>query len=442
MLRGSVAVFTVAVCGLAASPAPAGGDCARTATGFTPLIDLGTGTYQGFEGGLYPGGVNARPASHDLDADGVARMALLDPAGVPNAATGRIVLLSVGMSNTTIESQAFITLAQSDATRNAAVVLVDGAQGGWDAHKVADPTQNATYWSTVDSRLTAAGVTPAQVGTVWLKEAEAGPTQTFPADAQVLEGDLETIVRIIKSRSPNAKQVYASSRIYAGYATSTLNPEPYAYQSGFAVRGMIEAQLSGDATLNFDPTRGTVVAPWLAWGPYFWADGLTPRSDGLVWQCADLQSDGTHPSASGADKVAHMLVSFFQEDPVASRWYEDCDLADPAVFSAPPRVLDVRQGAGLAWQSLGPVAGSGTTYDVVAGSLSALRESASFAGAVCAAASAGEPPLPDPEGIPPVGEGIYYLVRGRNGCGIGTYGEPGALPAPRAALDAASPCPN
>src|SRR5206468_1021451 len=91
-------------------------------------------------------------------------------------------------------------------------------------------------------------------------------------------------------------------------------------------------------------SRGPVLTPWLAWGPYLWADGLTPRSDGLTWQCADLQSDGTHPSSSGASKVAQMLLSFFQTDPVASRWYEDCDTADPAVFSAPPRVLDVTVG--------------------------------------------------------------------------------------------------
>ena len=33
----------------------------QDSTGNTALIDLGTGTYQGFEGGLYPGGVNTPP---------------------------------------------------------------------------------------------------------------------------------------------------------------------------------------------------------------------------------------------------------------------------------------------------------------------------------------------------------------------------------------------
>jgi hypothetical protein len=426
----------------------AGGDCTRTSVGFIPLVDLGTGTYQGFEGGLYPGGAVERPPSHDVAADSFARVALLDASGVPDPLSGRIVLLTVGMSNTNLESQAFIPLADGDPARNQSVVIVNGAQGGWDASRVADPSQNATYWSTVDSRLAAAGVTPLQVEAVWLKEAEARPTQAFPQDAQILESDLETIVQIIKSRYPNTRQVYASSRIYAGYATTDLNPEPYAYESGFSVKGMVQDQLDGAPALNFVPDAGPVLAPWLSWGPYPWADGLVPRGDGLVWECADFQSDGTHPSPSGAAKVAQMLVGFFQNDPIASRWYRDCDPADPAVFSVPPRVLDVRVGPDpsggfdIGWQSLGPVAGSGTVYDVVAGSIGDLRQTGGFGAARCAAASITAGPISDPAPAPPPGEAVYYLLRGRNGCGIGTYGEPGALPGPRAALDASSPCSN
>lgn len=431
------------------SVALAGGDCTRTSTGRIPLSDLGTGTYQGVIGGLYPGGSNARPPGHDAGADTAARVALLDPGGVPDTALGRIVLLTIGMSNTNFESQAFLPLASADPQKNARVVVVNGAQGGWDAHKVADPAQNATFWSTVDARLSAAGVTGLQVQAVWLKEAEAGPTQAFPLDAQILQGDLEAIVRTIKTRYPNTRQVYNSSRIYAGYAVSTLNPEPYAYQSAFAVRGMIAGQLSGSPSLNFDPARGPVVAPWLAWGPYTWADGLTARSDGLTWACDELRDDGTHPSDSGAQKVAGMLLAFFRTDPIASRWYGDCDLNDPAVFAAPPDVVNVRasfdsitSGVVLEWESLDPVTGAGSSYDVVSGSLLALRQTGGFGDATCAAAAVPGVRIPDPTALPPPGDVSYYLVRGRNGCGIGTYGEPSALPGPRQALDQASPCPN
>src|SRR5206468_5219120 len=85
-------------CALTAWWPTAGSDCTRTSVGFIPLDDLGTGTYQGVEGGLYPGGGNLRPPSHDANADSFARVALLDAAGAPNAATGTIVILTVGMS--------------------------------------------------------------------------------------------------------------------------------------------------------------------------------------------------------------------------------------------------------------------------------------------------------------------------------------------------------
>jgi hypothetical protein len=140
--------------------------------------------------------------------------------------------------------------------------------------------------------------------------------------------------------------------------------------------------------------------------------------------------------------------SIFRTDPIASRWYEDCDTSDPTIFSAPPRVLDLGIGIDatggfqIDWQSLDPVAGEGTVYDVVAGDLQMLRLSRDFSSAVCAASSVADSPIPDPTPDPAVGEGTYFLVRGGNGCGAGTYGEPTAMRGPRDQLDLSSLCPN
>ena len=55
---------------------------------------------------------------------------------------------------------------------------------------------------------------------------------------------------------------------------------------------------------------------------YLWADGVTPRqSGGLAWKREDLGGDGTHPSQSGRDKVAKLLLSFFKNDPLARSWW-------------------------------------------------------------------------------------------------------------------------
>ena len=61
--------------------------------------------------------------------------------------------------------------------------------------------------------------------------------------------------------------------------------------------------------------------PWVAWGPYTWADGTTPRPDGLTWSCSDFAPDGTHPSAQGADKVGAALLRFFTTNKTARTWF-------------------------------------------------------------------------------------------------------------------------
>jgi len=284
--------------------------CDSTSKGFTPLTDLGTGTYLGEQGGLYPGGSNVPPAAH-LE-DGLACARGIEGGGGP------IVVISIGMSNTTQEFSRFVQLVAADSNWNPGALVVDCAQGGQTAPIAADP--NSAYWTTVMSRLQAAGADPAHVRVAWVKEAIAGPTLPFPQDAQQLQGYLRAIAQNLHDKFPNLTVAYFSSRIYAGYASTTLNPEPYAYQSGFAVKWLIEEQINGSAALNYDRRIGPIESPWLAWGPYLWADGLVPRSDGLTWQCSDFQTDGTHPSTTGRQKVAEMLLEFFHSEPTTVVW--------------------------------------------------------------------------------------------------------------------------
>jgi hypothetical protein len=275
-------------------------DCTRTSVGFSALPDLGTGTYRRYEGGLYPNGANTPPQAYL--AQGIEARDRVHPID------GRIVLLSIGMSNTTQEYSRFKLYADQDPSKSSAVTIVDGAQGGQDAERIRDPA--APFWQVVDQRLAAAGATPAQVQAVWLKEAIAGENRAFPADALRLEDDLLAIIDILRARFSNLELVYLSSRIYAGYATTTLNPEPYAYQSSFAVKWTIEDRIKAE------PNR-----PWLGWGPYLWTDGLRGRADGLVWRCSDVGADGTHPSSDGVHTVAKLLLRFFKGDVTTRAWF-------------------------------------------------------------------------------------------------------------------------
>src|SRR6185436_3578871 len=296
------------------------------------------GKYLGqFEGGLYEHGVNVPPADHE--AVGLGQAALvrpLDRDGNPSA-SGKIVMISVGMSNTTQEfcaagnpapctTWSFVGQANADpAVNRATLVLVNGARGGQAADSWESPTQPT--WDGVKTNLTEAGLTEAQVQVAWIKQANAGPRTSLPspnADAYRLVGQLANISRALKTRYPNIRLAYVSSRIYAGYASTTLNPEPYAYESAFAVKWLIAAQIEQERSGKIDALAGDLgaaAAPWLAWSAYLWADGLQPRSDGLTWSRPELEGDGTHPAQAAEQKVGSLLLAFFKSEPTAKSWF-------------------------------------------------------------------------------------------------------------------------
>lgn len=305
----SVAIAVLAILS-AAAPQASGAK-----TGFVPLCDMTEkDRYKEEDGGLYGGGKNEPPAAHAERAKAeAAKIRPLDAEGKP-ADSGKVVLLSIGMSNTTQEFSRFVQI--SGVRKGGAFAIVDGAQGGqaaiqWDAAE-------SRPWGEVENRLKAAGATAAQVQVVWIKQAliQQGQHGAFPAHAKKLQEELGKIVRLAKAKYPNLRLAYLSSRIYGGYAKSQLNPEPYAYEGAFSVRWLIQDQIKGAKELSGDQ------APVLLWGPYLWGDGVNARAcDGLVWNEADLGKDGTHPSDSGREKVAQMLLKFFKNEPTAKGWF-------------------------------------------------------------------------------------------------------------------------
>jgi hypothetical protein len=292
---------------------------ARQSTGMVPLTDLGKGTYKGEQGGLYPGGVNTPPSAHlQAGLRLAAEIVPLDHEG-HKSANGRIAMCSIGMSNTTQETRSFLKLAAVDQSLNPKLTVVDCAQGAQTAFKIQDP--NFPYWKTVNARLQDAEVTPQQVQVVWLKEANSMPKEPFPEHARLMQEQLVKVLQVLHDKFPNLKIAYLSSRIYGGYAGSPLNPEPVAYEEGFGVKWLIADQIAGKPELNYDPAKGAVRAPWIAWGPYLWADGLKGRKDGLIWKREDVGPDGTHPSMLGREKVARLLMDFLKKDPTSRPWF-------------------------------------------------------------------------------------------------------------------------
>lgn len=161
----------------------------------------------------------------------------LDTAGRPST-SGRYVLLSIGMSNTTqefcgggaplqptqCEPGSFMAQASADPQVNhATLALANGAYGGKSAGFWTDPRM-PDYDRIRDSVLRAQRLTEKQVQAVWLTVANPGPTTSLPApnaDAYTLEAQTGQIVRALATRYPNLQQVFVTSRIYAGYALIT-----------------------------------------------------------------------------------------------------------------------------------------------------------------------------------------------------------------------------
>ena len=244
---------------------------------------------------------------------------------------GKIVLLSIGMSNASAEFQIFARHAAKEEGLNPRLSVVDGALRGPnsllykmdntpDGPKLS-PQQQATFWKSVDERLAAAGVTGKQVQMVWMKYAYGKPARLFPAEPKKLQSLEVQILHVLNERFPNLKIAYLSSRSYGGYVRTSTNPEPHAYETGFAVKWLIAGQIAGNPELNYNQAKGPVRSPWLAWGPYLWADGIKGRKDGLVYTREDYAEDGTHPSMEGCEKIVKLMMEFFKTDPTARPWF-------------------------------------------------------------------------------------------------------------------------
>jgi hypothetical protein len=341
----------------------------------TPLMDMpqtgGTcATYKGFPGGLYENCSNEMPADHDADGRRfAAKVQRLNGDGMATA-RGKVVLMSIGMSIALQEFTAFMAVAnRSSLVNHRTLHIGNGAASGMDActwfPAFGNPSCNSNVpnqYDRINSNLaTGPRLKPDQVQVVWIKNAN-GRVHSFErgcsplgtlctplcdervpgcknspntTDALNLEKEFGDTLRAAKQRWPNLKLAFITSRSYGGYARpSSANPEPFAYESGYAVKWLIEAQIKQVRTGKVDPVAGDLsyrVALWVAWGPYIWAAGPEPRSDGLAWcggilspnpPCngeADFHPDGTHPST--VTKQVNMLMQFFLNSPYTHSWF-------------------------------------------------------------------------------------------------------------------------
>jgi hypothetical protein len=293
-------------------PAPQG-SCDATTVGLPPLSELGVAGYQGFAGGLYPNGSNQRPSAHEQAGVALAQtIRPLNAAGEVDEA-GYVLVLGLGRENTEMIFRALqrqINPRASGVSRR--LTLLDVVSDDMSPAQLSQP--EAAVWQRLDDSLQADGYSPEQVQIVWLRlTADRDPHWSFPDSAETAQNDLRATAQRLKAHYPNLKLLYLAGPAYGGYGGN----EPAAYEANFAIKWLIEEQIDGRADLQYDAG----FAPWLSWGGYLWADGLTARADGLQWQCDDFSGQRLRISPSGRDKIANLLFNFFMSDPSAAPWF-------------------------------------------------------------------------------------------------------------------------
>ena len=334
-----------------ASPAVRSQTCSSESsfTGLPPITDLGPGqTYMGEPGGLYPNSSNDMPASHRAAGEQIARSIVpLDANGNPDPVNGQIAMTDIEISLTMLvwsgytdpndpnytPTEHFMYRANADPAKNPKLRFGNIRRRTDLPRDTRDPGN--AYYANANAQLATQGIAPAQVQIVWfypfpLTQGQDGGDESFPAFARSVQDDWKQSLRTFKQVYPNLKMVYLGSKhhTYVPPSTPGAVQDPQQHDLAWAVKWVVEDQINGNPSLNYDPAKGPVVAPWVAWGPYFWSDGPTPRAyDGFHYDCEDTQNffanngDFTHPGRNGVFKEAGLLLDFLKSDSTAAPWY-------------------------------------------------------------------------------------------------------------------------
>lgn len=148
-----------------------------------------------------------------------------------------------------------------------------------------------------------------------------------------------------------------------------------------------------------------------------------PKPDGST--CEDANSCTVSDTCqAGACQAGALRDNDADSHPDPLCGGDDCNDANPLVWGIPPETTNLTVTTGSpadpSWDSLASQAGPETTYDLVSGGLTS-SPGLNFGASTCLQ-SAGGNSYSDARPDPAEGAGFWYLSRGKNSCGTGTYG--------------------
>ena len=284
-----------------------------------PINDLGTGTYLGLTGGLYPGGVDTPSGKYAKDLLRFSsKIVRLDTNGKASD-SGRIAFISLGASTGGDNMRALSSKTLSDPRTNPALSLVNCNNGAGKASLNSIMNPNDSYWSYVMNILKNHHLSAKQIQIIYFETDDSAVINSFPERPYIVRDDFKLAMQVCKAKFKHLKLVYVLGRTTTFNTTMIQNVEPCPYYNGWGEKFYIEDQINGVPGTQYK--GDSAVAPLVTWGWYQWADGTTnPRQDGFVWT-KNLTIDGLHASPEGQDTLSTRFQNFLLTDKYASIWY-------------------------------------------------------------------------------------------------------------------------
>jgi hypothetical protein len=148
-------------------------------------------------------------------------------------------------------------------------------------------------------------------------------------------------------------------------------------------------------------------------------DGICAAADPCPW---DPENDADADLACEWQDNCPLVENPDQADADGDGTGDACDPApaDPGAFALPAEALELSfaiDKVTLSWISPAPTSGASTVHDVARGALDALP----VGSGTCLISGVPDESTTDGD-LPAPGQGFWYLVRGRNSIGAGTYG--------------------
>lgn len=284
-----------------------------------PLTDLGSGTYNGWTGGLYPNGTNLPSGTYAEDLAATASSIVPLDANGNYSSGGKIGFVSIGASTCSIMMNNLRKKTKKSSLTNPLLTTANCTGGGESIQEINDTISNA-YWNVVNSKLSKNSLTAKQVEIVYLETDDSITLMTFPERPLHTKEVYTSALQIMLRKFPNLKMVYVIGRTttFLAPGKKPQNREPGPYYNGWGCKFLVEGQINNEPELSYKGADRKV--PMVTWGWYEWSVGYQARNDGFTWT-KELTSDGLHANDQGADILSTNFMNFLLNDPYASIWY-------------------------------------------------------------------------------------------------------------------------